>query len=302
MPSVLGFTFPLPPLILDSSFLYKCSRYLNKSFIGKFILIAISRYSSTVSFYSAQADSTLYTPNKSSKDYLNIGSGFFSHPHWQCLDLVANSTIYKAIQGRPFIDFIPVNLNTDSLDFLPNNTFKAIYSSHTLEHINRDRISFLFHQVLSLLSPNGVFRICVPDLLSFYNVNRSHIVLDHDDMLFFVREAFTPLYSFLISQPDQIKFNHLRNLHDTLKTINFIEFLDFLIDYSAQFGINDYGHPPDFHLSYPTESFLTEIGRKCGFTNSFRTVRGISHTPCFANKFLFDTTIPDFSLYMEFVK
>lgn len=302
MSTILGVTFPLPSLILNRSFLYKFARFINKSFLGSFFSIAISRYSSSISVYSSSDDLSLYSTDTLPKSFLNIGSGFFSHPLWQCLDLPACSSIYQSVQGREGVDFIPVNLNTDSLDFLPKNSYKAIYSSHTLEHLDRERIPVLFFQIYNLLLSQGTFRICIPDLLSFYNINLSHQELKFNDMLFFIREAYTPLYFFINSQSHHDKIHHLRFLHDSLSQYSFHDFLDYLPQYLYISGITNQTHPPDFHMSYPTESFLLEVALKCGFSKAYRTVRGCSHSSCFSNKFLFDTTIPDYSLYMEFVK
>ena len=302
MSKVIGATLPLPSFILNSRTLYIVSRWIDKSIFGKYFLLSISRYSSTISIFSTAHDRNLYRGENLQTSYLNIGSGFFFHPYWQCIDLPACSSIYKSVQGRAGRDFIPANLNTDTIDFFSPNSFKAIYSSHTLEHLDRQRIPSLFLQLSSLLAPEGTFRICVPDLLSFYNINKARHKMDPSDMLFFMREAFTPLYAFLVSLSESEMFQHLEYLHLCFNKFKFLEYLDFLPEYLSLNSTATENFSPDFHLSYPTEDFLREVALASGFSEAYRTVRGLSRDSCFANKFLFDTTIPEYSLYMEFVK
>lgn len=298
-----GVTIPVPSNLLNQKLIYKFSRFINKSFIGKYFLIAISRYSSKIFLYSAKDDRKLYEEKINEKhSYLNIGSGFFCHPNWECLDLAACSPIYKAVQGKPRVDFLPFNLNTDSLSIFPSESYNGIYSSHTLEHLKRERIHYLFQEIYGLLVSGGTFRICVPDLISLYCVNSSSKKMNLDDMKLFIRETYTPLYHYIVQLDIDKQLFHFNHLHTVIEKVKFNDYISYLIDYADSLGISRLGHPPDFHVAYPTEDFLLNIANEVGFSFSYRTVRGVSHASFFSNKCLFDTTIPDFSLYMEFIK
>jgi ubiquinone/menaquinone biosynthesis C-methylase UbiE len=58
---------------------------------------------------------------------------------------------------------IQLNITKDHLPFETNNV-DFIYSSHTLEHIWPDRLSFVLGEFHRVLKPDGVLRVCVPDM------------------------------------------------------------------------------------------------------------------------------------------
>jgi len=300
---ISGFTIRLPNFLLSSPLLYKITRLFNSLF-GKIYLIAISRYSSTLSIFSSFHDSLLYSQDYSNKtiSYLNIGSGFFSHPMWTCIDLPAKSTIYAAVQGKINHDFTPANLNDDSLsEIYDSDSFYAIYSSHTLEHLSRNVLRSLFDDVYSILRQNGVFRICVPDLQSFFNVTQALPALDTSVMFFFLKECYTPLYAYLIKLSPQESTKIISNIYLHIKRSSLHESLEYISNLHQSLDPRT-NFPPDYHISYPTASFLKQLASDSGFSHSYVTCREMSLSPVFKNKFLFDTTIPDLSLYMEFVK
>lgn len=302
--TVSGFTFRLSSLLLASPFLYKLSRFLNKLF-GSFFRIAISRYSSTISFYSTRDDSRLY-PNQSLQDkssYLNIGSGFFSHPKWICIDLPAKTAIYSAIQGKINHDFLPADLNIYSLRTLfIAESFYAVYSSHTLEHLSRSVLKTLFIDFHYILKKNGVFRICVPDLQSLFNVLQiPQLDSNCNKMLFFLKESYTPLYSYVVNLEPSESTNFIEQICTHLRGVSLEEALSYITKLYSSLGLID-TFPPDFHISYPTATFLRKLSVEAGFSYSYVTCRAASASSVFNNKYLFDTTIPDMSLYMEFIK
>ena len=62
--SIKGFTLGLPKFLLSSPLTYRFSRIINK-YLGSIIRISISRYSSTISFYSSSDDFNLYNTDSS---------------------------------------------------------------------------------------------------------------------------------------------------------------------------------------------------------------------------------------------
>jgi hypothetical protein len=303
--SIKGFTLNLPKFALSSPLTYKLSRFLNK-YLGSIIRISISRYSSTISFYSSSDDFKLYHIDSSSNDFsgLNIGSGFFSHPLWTCIDLPARSIIYKAVQGRVHRDFKPLNLNDQSLKtHFSDNSLDAIYCSHTLEHVTRNSHQTIFSDAHSILKNGGIFRICVPDIVSMFKVVcASKNVFSDELILLFLREAYTPLYAYLIDMTESNRIYELKKIYSELLGQSPDRVFDRIVELYHSAASKEVIFPPDFHISYPTESHLTAVANSAGFKSSYRTSRGISASNIFTNKFLFDTTIPNLSLYMEFVK
>jgi hypothetical protein len=130
----------------------------------------------------------------------------------------------------------------------------------------------------------------------------SHASVSHDFILFFLREAYTPLFTALEDMPQSMRVKELSKIHNQLQMLSYDRAFEYLVDLYHTSLYKKVASPPDFHVSYPTEPYLMAVAMKAGFKSSYRTCRGISASTIFSNKFLFDTTIPDLSLYMEFVK
>lgn len=82
---------------------------------------------------------------------LNIGCGRRFHPDWVNLDLTpAAATIlrYDVRKPLPFAD----------------NHFDAVYHSHVLEHLPRQKGIAFLEECVRVLRPGGVLRVVVPDL------------------------------------------------------------------------------------------------------------------------------------------
>lgn len=303
--TVKGFTLSVPQKLFTSPFIFKLARILNKH-LGSIFRISLSRYSSTISFYSSHDDSLLYCRDAAQSGFvgLNIGSGFFSHPLWGCVDLPARSTLYKAVQGCIGKDFYPLNLNEESLrSHFEGNSFGAVYSSHTLEHVSRIAHQRIFNDVYSILKPDGVFRICVPDIVSIYNAAcASKRPFSEDLFLFLLREAYTPLFMLLKDMPPSKRKDELLIHYSWIKQHSPDEAFAYMANTYNTYSGRQSTFPPDYHISHPTELHLKTVATKAGFKSAYVTSRGISSTTIFSNKYLFDTTMPNVSLYMEFVK
>ena len=81
---------------------------------------------------------------------LHLGCGSKVVPGWLNADkFKANADIYLNLNARfPFRD----------------NTFTAIYSEHTLEHIPTDHVPALLAECRRVLKPGGLLRLTIPDL------------------------------------------------------------------------------------------------------------------------------------------
>lgn len=47
---------------------------------------------------------------------------------------------------------------------LPDNSVEVLYSSHMMEHLDRQEASLFLKEVMRILKPNGIIRIAVPDI------------------------------------------------------------------------------------------------------------------------------------------
>lgn len=93
--------------------------------------------------------------------FLNLACGDFyvKNSDWVNLDWYPHSEhVQKA------------NLIT-TLEF-PDKTFEVVYTSHFVEHIQKEKLDFILSECYRILKPNGVLRIVVPD---FENIVREYI-------------------------------------------------------------------------------------------------------------------------------
>ena len=84
-------------------------------------------------------------------DKLNFGCGLRFSSNWENIDFHSDNSQVKRVNllaGFPY----------------PDSSFEAVYSSHVLEHFDRDQGRFLVAESYRLLRKGGVFRVVVPDL------------------------------------------------------------------------------------------------------------------------------------------
>ena len=82
--------------------------------------------------------------------YLNVGAGRRLSPDWTNLDLARAPHVQRHDLRRP-------------LPFA-DGTFDAVYSSHVLEHLERDHAPRVLAEMRRVLKPGGIVRVVVPDL------------------------------------------------------------------------------------------------------------------------------------------
>jgi len=83
--------------------------------------------------------------------YLNFGCGTRIHPQWTNIDFHSDNSNVRRVNllaGFPF----------------PANSFDAVYSSHVLEHFDKQQGNFLINEAYRVLRPGGLLRIVVPNL------------------------------------------------------------------------------------------------------------------------------------------
>ena len=89
---------------------------------------------------------------------LHIGPGNSYFPGWINVDVCSTvkADVYSSALAIPY----------------PESSFDLIYASHVLEHLNRHTILAALNHWRSLLKPNGVLRLAVPNfwaICDYYN-------------------------------------------------------------------------------------------------------------------------------------
>lgn len=82
---------------------------------------------------------------------LNVGCGNVFHPDWENIDLKPRSSLVHHFDVRKSLPY-------------PSNYFYACYSSHLLEHLNKNEAEHLLKEIYRVLIPKGFIRLVVPDL------------------------------------------------------------------------------------------------------------------------------------------
>ena len=83
--------------------------------------------------------------------YLNLGCGARFHPQWENVDMHPVG---------PGVRVLDLNRKTPYGDA----SFDAVYHSHLLEHLSKERAAAFLRECLRILKPGGVIRVAVPDL------------------------------------------------------------------------------------------------------------------------------------------
>tara|TARA_Y100001933_G_scaffold200636_1_gene201954 strand:- start:234 stop:1178 length:945 start_codon:yes stop_codon:yes gene_type:complete len=290
------------------SWLYSISRAINSTFYSLPLIgigSSLNRYENSFSLYPSSFDRDLYKnlPNSHSAQFLNLGSGSFSHPMWLNLDYPSQSKLYQHVQGSPGKDYLPVDLSCRDL-VLPfkSSSVQLIYCSHVLDHLEDYMIENIFREVKRLLSPSGVFRIVVPNhRLSFWHLKcntqyLSTAALDEQSIQELIVYTASHLFSDLASSSAQVLFNYFKES-------------DFSINHFEEFVKRDY--PQSFFQFNPkapnrviTNIDFKRLGLLCesiGLSVLGFPFANVSSVPPFRNQFLFDNTESHYSSYYDIV-
>ena len=95
--------------------------------------------------------------------FYNIGAGSFRHKYWTNVDLA--SDWYADQQGTDFINYDLFSLKPLPI---PSGIAEAVYTSHTVEHINDAACANLFAETFRILRPGGYFYYFAHCRLPFY--------------------------------------------------------------------------------------------------------------------------------------
>lgn len=249
------------------------------------------------------------------RKFYNIGAGSFFHPYWTNIDY--HNNFYD--KDRHFIN---IEYDLMKIEKLPieSNSAEIVYISHVLEHISDSAAHNILSECYRILKPNGLLRIVQPDIDCYYNAYK------RGDQVFFGKypknlssklweekwfgvpmdvleqasiEDMFLLYCFRSLSPI-VTDNHIKINSAEFKRLinkNYIH----AINYFSSLCSFNYDHP-EYHINWFNKDKLTRFLRSAKFDNIIQSAYGKSVSPILRNTNLFDTTVPEVSLYVEAIK
>jgi predicted SAM-dependent methyltransferase len=233
--------------------------------------------------------------------YVNIGAGAFYHPYWHNLD--TPNDFYTSSQRT----HLHIQYDLTSHQPLPfdNNSLKIVYVSHVLEHISDEDAQYCFAEVYRCLQPGAFFRITCPDIDLEYDA------YCRGDLAFWMwptpwgTRSVTIEQRFLEHFATILTFNHPdtsspqfsdEEIRAVFSKLSKEEALNFFI---KQIPFETRSSYPENHINWFNTSKLRAMLSRSGFQNVYESRYGQSKCPLMRNTFLFDSTVPDVSLYIE---
>lgn len=248
----------------------------------------------------------------SKKPFYNIGAGSFRHPHWTNIDY--DNNWYNEVQE----DFLHFDLMQKQPLPIENSTALLIYTSHTIEHITDDSVLNLFHEANRVLTKGGIFRITCPDAEADFRA-----MLTNDILWYYWDEVYVNPGSYehifhnpATSVPIEERWLHhfASQLAPNDKTLSRIKYnskeIKKIVDELGFEGALDYfttkcefnPERPGNHISWWSSNKIMSFLQEAGFKTTYRSGYGQSASPILRNTFLFDSTHPKMSVYVEAIK
>ena len=198
-----------------------------------------------------------------------------------------------------------INYDLFSRSAIPavNESAEAVYTSHTIEHIDDKSFVYLASEVHRMLKTEGVFRITCPDIdlainalnredYSFFEMNGKG--LEGDIYLSFAL-YFSQIYD--PSLPNSLNSSEIRNIINTESDIyeacNKITSLN-----SKEIQIQN----PSYHCNWYSKNKILELLKTVGFSKIQISGYGQSQIEILRDTEYFDNTRPEISLYIEAYK
>lgn len=281
-----------------SVFAPRLTRAINRTLYRVGVGAALNRYDASVSLYSAFRDKQLYRAYREGAVFCNFGSGAFSHRYWANYDFPGQSAYYQAVQGRPGVDFEPIDLCQPELRLpISDGHVSLIYCSHTLEHLEEAAAARFLGECFRILEPGGVMRIAIP------STDKDHAIA----RLLSAQERLDP----------QVKDAALRSTAEHVLAGSSADGRQVLEDMAesgfdpAKFhrravarGVDPRFDPqnPERHITFWDHAKICSAALAAGFECYLPLYRGSSVAEPFTNLAVFDSTEPHISLYGECIK
>ena len=240
------------------------------------------------------------------KKNLNIGAGRFRHPYWTNVDF--NSDWYKRFNMK-----IHINHDLFSRKQIPinDNEVNLIYCSHTIEHIDDSSALFLLKECYRLLKPGGGVRFTMPninllydaflrdDLDLFQDIETRRAIAKQNPKYVSIEQYFLDQVSGQIAEKDTItdcdKLSD-EDVSSILKKMPYEEALDYFV---SKCSLELHKKTPGNHISWWNFDKAQKFFKEAGFTDIYLSGYGQSTFPEMRNTTMFDTTRPNYSLYIE---
>ncbi len=233
--------------------------------------------------------------------YVNIGAGSFYHPFWHNLD-TPNDFYATSQRGNLHIQH---DLTSGlSLPFA-SDSLKAVYISHVIEHLADEHVLHCFSEVHRCLRPGGFFRITCPDMDFEYEAYcrgditvwmwptpwGTHSITIEQRFLEHVATILTTKQTDTSCQ--QFTDEEIRAVFSKLPKE---EALQYFVDQIPDHLKTVY---PEYHVNWFNVQKIENHLRLAGFEVIYESKYGQSKSPFMRNKQLFDSTVPEISLYVE---
>lgn len=249
--------------------------------------------------------------------FYNIGAGSFRHPAWTNVD--HKSEWYNVVQENG----IDIDWDLLSLTPLPiqDDSAEIVYSSHTIEHITNEAAQNMFKESHRILRKGGVFRVTTPNIdLEFraYKENDRHCFYWIDcysipknyqraklnkplneasiQQIFLGHFASSASTLHADGSPERISDEELDRI---FREMEYEEALNYCISKCSLEVQKKY---PGNHINWWNKNKLFRMLRIARFHNIYLSGYGQSFSPVLRNIWMFDSTHPKISLYVEAVK
>lgn len=242
---------------------------------------------------------------KNHKLMVNIGGAYFFARGWKTLEYIQPNYPYK----RDLIDFEHNLTNGEPLPFA-DNSVDFFYSSHTFEHLPQENLPFILADIRRCLKKGGAVRITLPDFKIIWDLYQAGkykemgVAASPSPQQTLVHWVATLLVN---KFPDQ-------DIAEAARTMSPEAFAE---HYSSQVSRAEQAKNGANHINWFTKEKLRAELERAGFTDivisapqqsRFTEMRGTGSPlglgPLFHGPQLlgFDTTIPQFSLFIEATK
>lgn len=251
------------------------------------------------------------------KPFYNVGAGTFRHPYWTNVD--NPSDWYQGQQqGQAMIAY-----DLMALEPLPvaDSQAQIFYTSHTMEHISNAAAEHFYREAYRALEPGGLLRVTVPDAELFYRAyldddrfldNMMHVYTTVEkaqrislgipaqdlsrQQLFLWRIATSVTVHHTDGSPQRMTDEEVDRVFSTLPLAEALDYCTAKCDPEVQ------QRNPGNHINWWTWDKLSAMLTAAGFSRVRRCGYGQSASPLMRDTRHFDSTHPEFSIYVEATK
>lgn len=228
--------------------------------------------------------------------YLNVGAGKWRHPLWHNLDHPVEG--YEKSHGR--LD-IAHDLMSDQPFDVEDNSLRAVFTSHTIEHLNDAYVLRMFKNVHRCLLSGGYFRITCPDAALAYAAYQrgDKSFWEPDDKKYSLEQLFLSVFSASCSSVmDGDEENRVFD-EEVRRVFSEMPMEEAFNHFTKDKPISLISKHPQSHDTWFTVDKLKSMLIEAGFTDVWESRYGQSICQPMRDMGYFDTTRPDISLFVE---